>query len=226
MLQKMLVKYIDDKKECWEDSCAFAYNTSKHESSKFTPFEVMFGRRAVLPIQLGIQDESLLTMALDDQVVEKHMECQKKVLESVKKNIIAQTKQKEQYDKKHANPEVFKLGSIVLKKDFSHKKRAGGKMDFHWLGPYKILQALGRGLYRIEGVHDADVIPRIHGVHLKKYHTPSVEKVTEISIYHCCHSTGLLLFFFQCPSDDDNDDGHAIGERKVTHNYRLLLLFD
>ena len=42
-------------------------------------------------------------------------------------------------------------------------------MDFHWLGPYKILQALGRGLYRIEGVHDADVIPRIHGVHLKKY---------------------------------------------------------
>ena len=142
MLQKMLVKYIEDKKECWEDSCAFAYNTSKHESSKFTPFEVMFGRRAVLPIQLGIQDESLLTMALDDQVVEKHMECQKKVLESVKKNIIAQTKQKEQYDKKHANPEVFKLGSIVLKKDFSHKKRAGGKMDFHWLGPYKILQAL------------------------------------------------------------------------------------
>lgn len=42
-------------------------------------------------------------------------------------------------------------------------------MDFRWLGPYKIVQALGRGLYRIEGLHDADVIPRIHGVHLKKY---------------------------------------------------------
>ena len=69
-------------------------------------------------------------------------------------------------------------------------------MDFHWLGPYKILQALGRGLYRIEGVHDAHVIPRIYGVHLKKNRTPSVEKVTEISIHRCCHSTGLLLFFF------------------------------
>ena len=88
-------------------------------------------------------------MALDDQVVEKNMECHKKVLESVKKNIIiAQTKQKEQYDKKHANSEVFKPGSIVLKKVFSRKKRAGGKMDFCWVGPYKILQALGRGLYR------------------------------------------------------------------------------
>ena len=79
----MLVKYIEDKKECWEDyldSCIFAYNTSKHESSKFTPFEVMFESRAVLPIQLGTQDESLLTMALDDQVVEKNMECQKRFL--------------------------------------------------------------------------------------------------------------------------------------------------
>ena len=90
-------------------------------------------------------------------------------------------------------------------------------MDFHWLGPYKILQALGRGLYRIEGVHDADVIPRIHGVHLKIYHTPSVEKVTEISIYRCFHSTGLLPFFFQCPSDDDNDDGDAIAVQQKIH---------
>ena len=49
---------------------------------------------------------------------------------------------------------------------------------------------------------------------------------TEISIYRCCHSTALCFFFFQCPSDDDNDDGDAIGERKVTQNYRLLLSLD
>lgn len=55
------------------------------------------------------------------------MQCQKKVLELVKENIIiAQTKQKEQYDTKHAKPEVYKLGSIVLKKDFARKKSAGG----------------------------------------------------------------------------------------------------
>ena len=34
----------------------------------------------------------------------------------------------------------------------------------------------------------------------------------------------FCLFFFQCPSDDDNDDGDAIGDRKVTQNYRLLSL--
>ena len=41
------------------------------------------------------------------------------------------------------------------------------------------MKALGRGLYRIESVQNEHVIPRIHGVHLKKYHTPSVEKVTQ-----------------------------------------------
>ena len=52
-LQNMLVKFVADKKESWADYldlCVYAYNSSRHESSKFSPFEVMFGRRAVLPV--------------------------------------------------------------------------------------------------------------------------------------------------------------------------------
>ena len=51
----MVVKYAHEKKEDWDmylDSCVFTYNTSKHASSLYTPFEVMFGRKAVLPVQL------------------------------------------------------------------------------------------------------------------------------------------------------------------------------
>ena len=52
-LQMMLVKFVHSKKQKWSsflDTCVFAYNTSQHESSKFTPFQLMFGRRATLPI--------------------------------------------------------------------------------------------------------------------------------------------------------------------------------
>ena len=55
-LQNMLVKFVADKQESWEeylDTCVYAYNSSRHESSQYSPFEVMFGRRAVLPVDLA-----------------------------------------------------------------------------------------------------------------------------------------------------------------------------
>ena len=52
-LQNMLVKFVHEKKECWEDflsKCVYAYNTSKHELSKHCLFTVMFGCHAILPV--------------------------------------------------------------------------------------------------------------------------------------------------------------------------------
>ena len=51
----MLVKFVKEKKDSWEhflDTCVFAYNTARHESTHYSPFELMFGRKAVLPIEL------------------------------------------------------------------------------------------------------------------------------------------------------------------------------
>ena len=92
-------------------------------------------------------------------------------LESVKANIVtAQKRQKERYDRKHSNPEVFAVGALVLKKDFTRKKRAGGKLDYRWTGPYRISCALGRGLYRLQEVQNpTKIVTRVNGVHLKKY---------------------------------------------------------
>lgn len=56
----MLTKFIQMKKSAWEDyldTCVYAYNTSVHESSRFTPYELMFGRKAILPIDLEFGDQ-------------------------------------------------------------------------------------------------------------------------------------------------------------------------
>ena len=100
------------------------------------------------------------------------MEARQKTLEEARANILyAQQKQKEAYDKKHFIPECFQVGSVVLKKDFTRRKRKGGKLDEKWVGPYRIVNALGRGLYRLEDVADSKkVVSRVNGVHLKKYH--------------------------------------------------------
>ena len=49
-LQNMLAQFVSTKKEMWSsylDTCVFAYNTSRHESTKYCPFELMFGRKDV-----------------------------------------------------------------------------------------------------------------------------------------------------------------------------------
>ena len=57
----MIVKMLQDRKDEWEyfiDSCVYAYNTALHESSLYTPFELMFGRKAILPIDVELDDQT------------------------------------------------------------------------------------------------------------------------------------------------------------------------
>ena len=55
----------------------------------------------------------------DDLEIDRIMEQSRKVLEAAKSNtLIAQQRQKEQYDHKHASPDVFEVGSAVLNEDF------------------------------------------------------------------------------------------------------------
>lgn len=90
-------------------------------------------------------------------------------------SICAQQKQKEVYDRKHHQPDVYAVGALVLKKDFTRKKRKGGKLDSKWVGPYKIAKVLGKGLYRLEDVYDpSNVICRVNRVHLNPYNQPSM----------------------------------------------------
>ena len=75
----------------------------------------------------------------------------RKTEEAVKSNIEqAQKKQKEYYDLKHGAAACFNVGSVVLKKDFTRKKRKGGKLDYWWQGPYMITASLGKGLFKLK----------------------------------------------------------------------------
>ena len=56
----MIVKYTSHKKEQWDeylDTSVFAYNTAKQESTLYSPFELMFGRKAYLPVDIEYESK-------------------------------------------------------------------------------------------------------------------------------------------------------------------------
>ena len=136
----MLRKYIQEKKEKWDDyldTCSFAYNTSKHESTKFTPFEIMFGCKAILPLDLdagvhqGPCNEAEVTICSQETEIQQKESQHEGILEEVKKNIIsAQKKQKEQYDKKHSKAVFYSVCTQILKKE--KKKRRQTRFPMGW----------------------------------------------------------------------------------------------
>jgi hypothetical protein len=183
-LKQMLVKYCAEQKEEWDsllDPCVFAYNTAKHESTLHSPFELMFGRKAVIPVEIDFEPKSgsdMLEMYNEstrndasDYHSNRHI-----VLQNAKQNIqIAQQKQKEQYDRKHSIPCKYKVGDNVLKKDFRRKKRKGGCLDHKWLGPYEVIRDVGKGFLALRCTESGKIIQRVHGAHLKFYNVPEMD---------------------------------------------------
>eukprot|EP00731_Ephydatia_muelleri_P000953 Em0001g953a len=178
-LKTMIVKYAESKKELWDeyvDSCVFAYNTSSHESSLLSPFEVMFGRKAVIPIELSYLKPGgkllgeYLTLSDQAGAISELKKHRLRMLEIVIENIsTAQAKQKLTYDRKHARACEFQVGALVLRKDFRRKKRKGGKMDDKWLG-LLVSSELGKGFYSLSDLDGKSIkVKRINGAHLKPY---------------------------------------------------------
>ena len=162
------------------DGCIFAYNTSCHESALYTPFEIMFGRKATLPIDLKMEQvEAVVNHGLffQDNVldIEEITKQRCSVVKQVKENIEkAQIKQKQNFDRRHANPKAYQIGTKVLKKDFTRKKRKGGKMDCRYVGPFVITKSLGKGLYSLTSVESPKKVTKsVNGVHLKPYLSPT-----------------------------------------------------
>ena len=62
-VKKMIATFVDDEQMSWDlnlNKLAYAFNTIKHSSTGQTPFEMMFGRRSKIPIDLIIPPTDLL----------------------------------------------------------------------------------------------------------------------------------------------------------------------
>ena len=124
--------------DIWLDQAVFAYNTSVHESTGFSPYEMVFGRPARLSIdvELGVSLQNPSSQSDYSRYLRKAIHLANKVAQ---RNLVAaRERQSKQYDHGHPSWKPFEAGKTVWLAQ--PKKWKFGKK---WIGPYKICSRNG-----------------------------------------------------------------------------------
>src|SRR5215216_5852692 len=134
-----LAKLIADKEKEWDEyveSVLFAYRTMKHNTTGYTPFYLLYGRQATLPIELKIptelSDDKNFKDALMDRLFKiiNQLEDDRQIaLDQIKDD---QRKQKDRYDIS-ATAEQFKIGDKVLVERTWLKNNFSAKLEERWM---------------------------------------------------------------------------------------------
>ena len=98
-------KLVNEEMDDWDehlDNILFAYHSSRHDTTKCTPFLLMYGREARLPVELSGKKAEVGSKEDFESKLKGLQELRRKVLANALANISkAQERQKKHYDKKH-----------------------------------------------------------------------------------------------------------------------------
>ncbi|KAL5479238.1 hypothetical protein EMCRGX_G022734 [Ephydatia muelleri] len=150
-LQRCLVKLVNKEQDNWDeyiDGVLFAYRTSRHHSANVTPFELMYCRKPVLPIEKELNSSDSSCYKHNDSAdVEamcgKMLRMKKTLFSNAAKNIKrAQTRQKEYYDKRHFRKKELAIGALVLMRNSAKDSKKGDKMAQRCLDHTKLYRYL------------------------------------------------------------------------------------
>jgi hypothetical protein len=177
VLKRMLQRMIGVHKRRWHlilYSALWAYRTSVKNATGFTPFQLVYGLEAVLPIQCEI---SSLKLAID--LLPGTSEEEARFLELIQldenrrdaalANEAHKKRVKAQFDK-NVKPRIFSEGDLVLLYDQESDKLGAGKFQSLWMGPYIVKRVLAKGAYELMDYDGIPLAQPRNGLYLKRYY--------------------------------------------------------
>ena len=140
-LQEILSTFVADHPGDWDlfvDLAVYAYNTSRHESTGFSPYEIVFGRTPRMPIEVDL-DVPLRNPSSQSDYTKSVRNVVKEVTSLARTNLeTARKKQASSYDKNRGTWTPFQPGSSVWM-----RRPKKWKFGRKWVGPYVVLSRSG-----------------------------------------------------------------------------------
>ena len=178
----MMKLIIRDYKCHWDETLAtinLAIRNSKNKATGFTPFEILFGRRARLPIDWQFYDKTQsenLDVSMGDYVISLT-----KILHDVQRHArhhlaMEIQKQADYYNKKNLYRKL-KIGDLVLVRT---TRQGYGLQKYKYNGPFKINNKLGEWTYEILNQDTGEVFKRSYN-QIKRYIKPLESVATPVN---------------------------------------------
>jgi hypothetical protein len=148
-LEQYLRMFTTESQDNWVlllDTAQFAYNNSVHESTKTTPFYLVYGKHPLLT--LPPEDSRLEGEVPEATLRVKRMHNAR--LEAAEQLRKAQDYQSYYYNKKH-KAETFRPGDLVLlsTRHIKLSKQPSKKLSSKFIGPFRVQNAVGTQAYRL-----------------------------------------------------------------------------
>ncbi|KAG8479126.1 hypothetical protein CXB51_028998 [Gossypium anomalum] len=177
-IKKIVGKMAETYKD-WHEKLPFAlyaYRTSVRTSTGATPFSLVYGMEAVLPIEVEITSLRVLSeLKLDEAEWIQYRYDQlnlieEKRLKAIRNGQMYQRRMMRAYNKKF-RPKVFHEGDLVLKKILPMQKYFRGKWMPNWEGPYVVKKAFSRGALILAEMDGKSLPNPINSDSIKRYFT-------------------------------------------------------
>ena len=213
-LIQMLSTCTNEHPVDWEEhlpKVCMAYNTSKQATTGYSPFSLMFGREARLPIDVMYGSDYPETSL--PHYVQKLRKVLTEAFERVRDQVGTQQERQQEFYNKRVHGKPHDPGVLVWL--FNPAVPRGRAKKFHrpWTGPYWILAQLSDSTYRIQNVrnHKVKVVyfDRLKGC-------PNNTRLQDCQRRHSQPSVTLSTpqpfpgTFLELV-DDDDDAGYVLG---------------
>ena len=151
-----------------------AYRISFETSLGYTPFHLVFGKEALLPIE--VQLSSLRFLASGESSQKEQLEQHSLDLERLEldkaeatNRYIAQAKHWQEKLNEGLLPKRIKKGMLVLHYDNLFDNKKDKKFLTKWEGPFQVVKWYENGSYKLHDVDDKIYKTRVNGWRLKPY---------------------------------------------------------
>ncbi|KAL2236290.1 UNVERIFIED_CONTAM: Gag-Pol polyprotein [Sesamum indicum] len=157
----------------WSDELPgvlWAYRTTPRTSTGETPFSLVYGSEAVIPAEIGEESQRIANFdpgrngeqrAFDLDLLEEKREAARIRMLHHKSLML-------RGHNKNLKPRSLQVGDLVLRK--VEVSKHVGKLDPNWEGPFKVVEIVGKGTYKLQDAQGKE-LPRPWNIqNLKRFY--------------------------------------------------------